>query len=53
MKMARTRVLSQREIDELLSFGDSERRRKRMWRKRREECQYDRYVDDWERESDE
>ena len=41
--MARNRVLSQREIDELLSFGDSERRRKRMWRKRREECQYERY----------
>lgn len=51
--MARTRVLSQREIDELMSFGDSERRRKRMWRKRREECQYERYVDDWEREGDE
>ena len=46
-------VLSQREIDELLSYGDKERRRKNARRKRRDECQYDRYVDDWKRESDE
>ena len=46
------------EIDGMLYVGLYGRdktalRLKRERDKRREECQYDRYVDDWEREGDE
>ena len=52
IKLKRKRVLSQWEIDELLSYVDRERRRSRARRKRREECQYERYADDWECEDE-
>ena len=45
------------EIDECLNCGfyklSKRRMRKRSREYRRDECQYDRYADDWERESDE
>ena len=45
-------ILSQREIDELLLCGNKKLRRRRKRESWREECQYERYADDWERESD-
>ena len=46
------------EIDAMLyaglyyGSGKTEMRARRERSKRREECQYDRYADDWEREGD-
>lgn len=44
--------ISQCELNDLMLFGSEKQRRRRKHEDRREECQYDRYTEDWEREGD-
>lgn len=47
--------MSDAEIDRHIDYGLSGYKKRRFQskrEKRRDECQYDRYADDWERESD-